>query len=361
MDNLVEEVSPSPSPTLTTLISSTNTNTLTVDDLPSLPPTPLLESSSSTSLTNNSILTADDLPPLPPTPLLESPTSTPPSSPFPHYPTTPTSPRPATPSSPPPSPRPATPVPPPCSATPISSSAGPTTPRSSGPAPLPPVYLSSFTPPTPAPLNLSSDVYKNVEVLVNNDPPVIVQPIIIYQSMPGHPQEGFYNPDYLFNQREFVMRANVEYILLIYPSDVTEQIIYPGHLPNPPESNIIVKEEPQVLALKVKHFINEMAMLVPVHTPLSFLLRTTNLQIKMHTIPLKEAEQCKKALHTNYLLLDLPPLNAPHRLVMFDERPSPRATPYYFPGHSATVSSTTLPNRPYNLLNRRYDRCNFIN
>ena len=234
----------------------------------------------------------------------------------------------------------------------------PPTPHSPPRPVSPPAYPPSPRPPPPSSLNLLShnSSYHNVEVEMN-PAPVIVHPVIIYQPMPGQPHDVFYNPTNLFNQREFVMRSNIEYVLLIYPSDITEQhIIRLGHLTNLPESNINVKEEPQILCLKVKHLVDDMTMLVPVNTPLSFLLKTTKLQVRMYTIPLEEAEQCKKALHSNYLLLDLPPMNAPHRLVMFDERPSPRPSPYYIPDHSDAGGNTAPPHRPNNLLNRRFDR-----
>jgi len=255
--------------------------------------------------------------------------------------------------------------------------------------PPPPLHPS---PPLPTTLTFDHTLYQNNDPLLSATPttvapataastttaaaaataaaatvPVIMQPIILYQSLTGQSNDSFYNPHTLFNQREFIMRSGIEYVLLIYPTDNGDHlnehhIICPGNLSNPPEGKLIARDHstPQALCLQVKHTIPDMTLLVPNRTPLSFLLRSTKLQIKMFTIPLEEAEHCKKNLLTNYLLLDLPPVNAPHRLVMFDDRPSHRLSPYYVPHYNSTAAAAATggnaprpPNRPHNLLMRR--------
>lgn len=199
---------------------------------------------------------------------------------------------------------------------------------------------------------------------------VVVQPIIHYKSMTGSTKNNFFNPTSVYNQREFVMRTNVEYLLIVDPPLENDQLkeallVHPGHLINPPEGTIVCQEntEPQVICLRVKHNIAQMTLLVPVRTPLSFLLCSAKLQIEMFTIPLAQAKQCMKALRDNYLLVDLPPVNAPHRLVMFDDQPTfpPRTTPYTLPYCKSTAADIPPPVRPHNLLLRRaYERPGFI-
>ena len=211
------------------------------------------------------------------------------------------------------------------------------------------ITTTTTTPTTPTPPD-SYAWYQSQDVDL---PPNSIQPIIHYKSMTN--QEPFFNPASVYNQREFVMRTNVEYLLLVDPPLAADQnalLLQAGHLTNSPAGSIVVQEntEPQIICLKIKHTIPAMTMLVPVRTPLSFLLRATKLHINMYTIPLTEAQQCIKDMMANYLLVDLPPINAPHRLVMFDEHPAPllRPNPYRVPYLRSAADI-----RPPNLLSRR--------
>ena len=362
---------------------------------PTSPPSPTTSAPIPTPPHN---LTAEDVPPLPPSPpTYFAFTTYPPPSPPPSPPPLTNLPFSSPPSPPSPSPATSSPPSPTTSApSPTTSAPSPTPPHNLAAEELPPLPLSpptnlafhSLSPPSPAapshptllstspldpptppaslaipnsPLDLTTnnEPHQTVEVLTDFNSPVIMQPIILYQYSPGHHNDPFFNPDTLLNQREFVMRTGIEYLLLIFPSDADHltqhQTIYPGNLPNPPEDNLVIDEsiQPQVLCLKIKHNIPNMTMLVPVRTPLSFLLKSTKLEIKMHTIPVEQAEHCKQALNTNYLLLDLPPVNAPHRLIMFDDRSFQRPAPYYVPDHIAARAVTPPRYRSHNLLMRR--------
>jgi hypothetical protein len=63
----------------------------------------------------------------------------------------------------------------------------------------------------------------------------------------------------------------------------------------------------------------------------------------MYSISTTEAQRCKEDLLNNWHLNDMPPVNAPHRLVMFDDRRRP--APYHVPPPNVPT--------PRNLLLRR--------
>ena len=176
------------------------------------------------------------------------------------------------------------------------------------------------------------------------------QPVILYQSTQP---EVFFNPELLFNQREFIMRPGLEYVLLIYGSTETSmvdnQLIAPSTLIHQSQGQLMAYQnnEAQVLCLLVKSTLPDVSLMVPVQTPLSFLLKATQLQIKMHSIPVSEAERCKEVLINDWQLNDVPPFyNASYRLVMFYDRPR-RSAPYHVPEQG-------VGNHPRNLLMRRY-------
>jgi hypothetical protein len=141
----------------------------------------------------------------------------------------------------------------------------------------------------------------------------------------------------------------LEYVLLIYGALTDNvltghQLIAPSTIINQTRGHLTTYQnnEAQVLCLLVKPTLPRVTVMVPIRTPLNFLLKATHLEVKLHSIPVSEAERCKETLMNDYRLNDVPPFfNAPHRLVMFYNRPS-RPTPYQ-----------VQESRPRNLLYRR--------
>jgi len=222
------------------------------------------------------------------------------------------------------------------------------------PSPTPPPLTTSSLPADlpPAPEDQEVDVLTEVLTEVPGPPPPprprYRQPVILYQTS-NEQSSYFYNPETMFNQREFIIRPEEEYILLMYGTTqdrLTEnQLICPATLMNQADGQLKVWEniEPQVLCLSIKHSVPDMTLLVPIRTPLSFLLKATQLQVKMYSISTTEAQRCKEDLLNNWHLNDMPPVNAPHRLVMFDDRRRP--APYHVPPPNVPT--------PRNLLLRR--------
>lgn len=214
--------------------------------------------------------------------------------------------------------------------------------------PVPPSMFTFPPPPYPSanPQHEVQGIKQNA--LLRKDEGEFNPPVILYQTMESE-QDVLYNPDLFFNKREFIMRPDVEYLLLLYGtpgSQLTEQQhISPSSFLDTPGSQLKVSNnmEPHILSLLVKHVVPNVTVMVPYKTPLSFLLNTIKLKVKMVSLSIKDAERARATSMQEGRLAQLPPVQAPYRLVMFMDR-AQRPKPY--------PERSQLP-PPSNLLLRR--------